>query len=98
MHLTPELVRAIESTHVAFEGLSHPLRCVEAEPSPPPPLEPQTVTVTVEAAHNGHAHRAACRFAASRMDDERHVATALAETMREVLAGELQPGAVRDSN
>ena len=95
MELSPELLRAIESTHVAFQGLSHPLRCVGAE-LPPQPSAPQVVDVTVEAAHDGQARRATCRFAVSRLDDERHVATALAETMREVFAGELEPGAVRE--
>ena len=97
MNLPPDLLRAIESTHVAFEGLSHPLRCVGAEQDPPPPREPQVVDVTVESAHNGHTRRATCRFPASQLQDERHVATSLAETMREVLAGELEPDGVRDS-
>lgn len=95
MHLSPELLRAIESTHVAFQGLSHPLRCIGAE-LPAQPRNPQVVDVTVEAAHDGQPQRATCRFAVSQLDDERHVATALAEAMREVFAGELAPGAVRE--
>ena|SRR5688500_6347761 len=96
MNLSPELLRAIESTHVAFEGLSHPLRYVGAELDADPPAT-AAVNVTVEAAHNGQALRATCRFAVPRLDDERHVATALAETMREVFAGELDPRSIRDA-
>ena len=96
MDLSPELLRSIESTHVAFEGLSHPLRCIGAELDRTA-RESEAVTVTVESAHNGESRRATCRFDRSKLDDERHVAIALAETMREVLAGELEPGAVRDS-
>src|SRR5687767_12945551 len=97
MDLPPELLRSIESTHVAFEGLSHPLRCVGVELDGSAAHEPNAVNVTVEAAHNGQSRRATCRFDMSKLDDERHVAIALAETMREVLAGELEPGAVRNS-
>ena len=97
MDLSPELLRVIESTHVAFEGLSHPLRCVRAEVDNSPQREPSAVNVTVEAAHNGQPRRATCRFEMSKLDDGRHVATALAETMREVFAGELEPGSIRDS-
>jgi hypothetical protein len=97
MDLSPELLRSIESTHVAFEGLSHPLRCVGAELDGSGHDETKVVNVTVEAAHNGEPRRATCRFDMSRLDDERHVAISLAETMREVLAGELEPGRVRDS-
>ncbi len=96
MDLSPELLRTIESTHVAFEGLSHPLRCVGAEVDPTAPKENAVVNVTVEAAHNGEPRRVTCRFATSSLDDERHVALTLAETMREVLAGELERGAIRD--
>ena len=96
MTLSPELLRTIESTHVAFEGLSHPLRCVRAELDPTPRRETEAVSVTVEAAHNGEAWQATCRFPLSSLSDGRHVATTLAETMREVLAGELEPGTVRD--
>ena len=97
MDLSPELLRSIESTHVAFEGLSHPLRCIGAELDGSARAEAEVVNVTVEAAHNGQSRRATCRFEMSKLDDERHVAIALAETMREVLAGELEPSAVRNS-
>ena len=96
MELSPDLVRAIESTHVAYQGLSHPLRLVGAERESPDTSASTTVKVTVESAHDGTSRRATCRFTASGLDDKRNVATALAETMREVLAGELPPDQVRD--
>ena len=97
IELSRKLIEAVESTHVAFEGLSHPLRLVGAEPDPPPPGAAEAATLTVETTHNGEPRRATCRVGLSALADERHVATALAETMREVLAGELDPGATRSA-
>ena len=95
MELPRELVQAVESTHVAFEGLSHPLRLVSVEPDPPASGAPVTATLTVETTHDGQPRRAACRVDVSALADQRQIATALAETMREVLAGELDGGTTR---
>lgn len=84
MELKPHLKHAIESTYVAYEGLSHPLRVVGTEPALASDAE--VVHVTVEAVHNGEPRRASCAFDGASLDDERHVATTLAERMREALA------------
>lgn len=86
MELKPHLKHAIETTYVAYEGLSHPLRVVSTEPVTP--SNTARVSVTVEAVHNGEPCRASCAFEAARLDDERHVATSLAQRMREALAAE----------
>ena len=86
MDLPSHLRQAIETTHVAFEGLSHPLRVIGTEADPPPPREPEALRITVEAVHNGEPRHATCAFSVPTLDDERHVATTLAETMRNALS------------
>jgi len=88
MDLPQHLIRVIESTHVAFEGLSHPLKVVSVDPDPPPPHEPRATMITVEIEHNGETKRASCTLNRSRLEDEREVVTTLAERMRGVLTGE----------
>lgn len=88
MDLPTHLRQIIETTHVAFEGLSHPLRVVGTDPDPPPPQEPRAVRITVEAVHNGEPKHAACEFSLPALGDEHHVATTLALTMRNALAEE----------
>lgn len=73
---------------MAFEGLSHPLKLVNADAAPASSHAPPEVLITVETTHNGEARRASCAIAADVMDDEREVVTRLAECMRSVLAGE----------
>ena len=85
--LSPHLIRSIESTHVAFEGLSHPLRVVSVDPEPE---EPRAALITVETTHNGEAKRASCAISPAVLDDEREVVTTLAECMRSVLCGDRQ--------
>jgi hypothetical protein len=83
--LSPHLIRSIESTHVAFEGLSHPLRVVSVDPEP---AEPRAARITVETTHNGEARRTSCAIPPAALDDEREVVTTLAESMRGALCGE----------
>ena len=87
MELPAHLIRSIESTHVAFEGLSHPLKVISVDPEPPSG-EPRAALITVETTHNGEARRASCAIAPPMLDDDREVVTTLAERMRGVLTGE----------
>ena len=88
MDLSPHLIRSIENTHVAYEGLSHPLRVVSVDPEPEAAPEPRAARITVETTHNGEARRASCAIPPAVLDDERQVVTTLAECMRGVLSGE----------
>jgi hypothetical protein len=91
MHLPEHLIRSIETTHVAFEGLSHPLRVISIDPEPTG-KEPHAALITVETTHNGETRRASCAIAPPVLDDERQVVTTLAECMREVLCGDRPEG------
>ena len=82
MDLPDHLKRSIENTHVAFEGLSHPLRVVSVDAEPP------AARITVETVHNGETKRACCPVDSSALEDERQVVLTLAERMRGVLSGE----------
>lgn len=79
MHLPPHLVTAIETTHVAFEGLSHPLRVVSVDRAG---SSEGTIQVTVATSHAGRTVHAARRFGPDELDDEKQVTAALAEAMR----------------
>ena len=81
MELPGHLRQAIESTYVAYEGLSHPLRVVHVDGP-----DAGTLRITVEAAHNGTAHHVTAPFDQAAVEDERAVATRLAELMREALS------------
>jgi len=88
MELPATLVAAIESTHVAFQGLSHPLRIVSVEADSPLPPGAEAVTITVETRHEAHASRAQRRFTPAELADERHVVEMLGAAMRAVLTGD----------
>ena len=88
MTLPPHLVHAIESTHVAFEGLSHSLKLLAVDADPPPPQAPTGAVLTVETTHEGRSHTVSCVIPLSTLEDDRQVATTLAATMREALARE----------
>lgn len=88
MELPASLVTAIERTHVAFQGLSHPLRLVSVEADSPAPPRASAVTIVVETTHEGHASRARCRFSPEELADERHVVEMLGARMRAVLTGD----------
>ena len=79
MHLPPHLVTAIETTHVAFEGLSHPLRVVSVDRTD---LTAGTIEVTVATSHAGRTVHASRQFGRDELDDEKQVTAALAEAMR----------------
>ena len=85
MELPRSLVAAIESTHVAFEGLSYPLRLVSVEPDPPPPLERTGAKLTVETVHAGTGRQVVTRLSAEQLKDEAHVVEVLATAMRNLL-------------
>ena len=91
MELSHSLVVAIETAHVAFEGLSHPLRVVSAERHPTP--EGRTA-VTVETTHNGDARRVICHFTDKELSDEPGVVDAVGATMRTALLSTItaEPG------
>jgi len=81
MEVPQALVTVIESTHVAFEGLSHPLRLIRVEPDPSPPLEARGADLTVETVHNGRVSQAHHRFRFHELDDPKHVVSELASAM-----------------
>ena len=82
MQLPHALIVAIESAHVAFEGLSHPLRVVSVEPNLPP--QGRTV-VTVETVHNSEPVRIVCHFTDEDLADGPHVVDTVGTTMRGAL-------------
>src|SRR5688500_14842549 len=90
--LSAELVSLIESTHVAFEGLSHPLRLVNVVLVPPPPMRSLSMSLTVEVTHEGVVSRGECVIGLDNIKDHQYVVEALAMTMRDVLTGDLKPG------
>jgi hypothetical protein len=96
MELPHHLIRSIENTHVAFEGLSHPLRVVNVDAEAASSEGPPAAVITVETSHNGEPRRASCAITPIVMEDEREVVTRLAECMRTVLCGE--PGAAAESH
>ncbi|CAN5703206.1 hypothetical protein BH24ACI5_BH24ACI5_17350 [soil metagenome] len=81
MDVPHALVTVIESTHVAFEGLSHPLRLIRVDPDPLPPLEARGADLTVETLHNGKVSHAHHRFGFHELDDPKHVVSELANAM-----------------
>lgn len=88
MELAPELVAAIESAHVAFEGLAHPLKVVGVEPDKLPPITTTRVKITVETAHNGTTKRASSVIVFDSLADVADVVKSLGHAMHGVLAGD----------
>jgi hypothetical protein len=74
------LVAAIESTHVAFEGLSHPLRIVSADRDES--AAGVTIEITVAASHEGRTVHCVRRFGAGELEDEKRVTAMLADGIR----------------
>ena len=92
MELSHSLLDAIESAHVAFQGLSHPLRFAGVQPDPPAPMDATSAIITVETTHEGEVYRAQCRIDLNNVDDEAHVVEALAGAMRAALTGDPPSG------
>ena len=84
MQLPPHLVSAIESTHVAFEGLSHPLRIVSVDQAGPG--AEGTIEITVGSSHEGRPVQCVCRFGPDELQDEKLVTAALADAVRAKLS------------
>ena len=80
MQLPPHLVSAIKSTHVAFEGLSHPLRIVSVDPAKTG--EAGTIEITVETSHEGRTVQCVRPFRPGELNDEKRVTAALADAVR----------------
>lgn len=87
MELPRSLAAAIESTHVAFEGLSYPLRLVSVQPEPPPPAAPTGAKLTVETVHAGTPRQVISPIASEQLKDEALVVEVLASAMRNLLTG-----------
>jgi hypothetical protein len=87
MDLTHHLRQAIERTHVAFQGLSHPLRIVTSAPDSASPQPPHGLKIDVETEHEGSTRRASSTFTRAELDDEQHVVTTLAAAMLSELQG-----------
>lgn len=85
MELPHSLVSAIESAHVAFEGLSHPLKVVSVDPDPAPPAAQAGLAVTVETRHNGEQKRVVCRFSNEDLEAQPAVVDSVAGAMRATL-------------
>lgn len=85
MELPHPLVSAIESAHVAFEGLSHPLRVVSVDPEPGPPAARTGSAVTIETIHNGQPKRVVCRFTDQELQAQPRVVDTVASAMRAAL-------------
>ena len=80
MHLPPHLASAIEATHVAFEGLSHPLRIVSVDHTES--SAGRTIEITVATSHEGRTIHAARRFGSDDLADEKQVTATLADAVR----------------
>ena len=80
MHLPPHVVTAIESTHVAFEGLSHPLRIVSVDPAGS--AAAGTIEITVATSHEGRTVQCVRRFGPDELKDEKQVTAMLADAVR----------------
>jgi len=91
MELPHSLVIAIESAHVAFEGLSHQLRVVSVDPDPAPPATRAGLTVTVETTHNGEPKRVTCRFRDQDLEKPPQVVDTVASAMRATLLAGMNP-------
>jgi len=91
MELPHSLVVAIESAHVAFEGLSHPLKIVSVERHPAPHGR---TAVTVETIHSGEPIRIVCHFTDQDLSDQPHVLDTFGATMRSTLLSTIraEPG------
>lgn len=87
MELSQQLTAAIASTHVAFEGLSYPLRLVNAELDTARDGDAASVTITVATDYAGQTKRATCTFRRAAMDDTTQVTAQLADAMRRELSG-----------
>jgi hypothetical protein len=85
MELPASLVTAIESAHIAFEGLSHPLKVVSVDPDPAPPEVRSGLAVTAEITHNGEHKRVVCRFSDDELAAEPQVVDRIATAMRATL-------------
>lgn len=81
MDITPHLRQAIESTHVAFQGLSHPLRVVAITSEPAAGAGLAGARIIVETAHNESTQQATAAFTRAELNDEKHVLTTLAAAM-----------------
>jgi hypothetical protein len=85
VELPRSLVAAIESTHVAFEGLSYPLRLVSVKPEPPPPALPTGAKLTVETVRAGTPRQVISALNSEQLKDEALVVEVLASGMRALL-------------
>jgi hypothetical protein len=80
MQLAPHLVSAIESTHAAFEGLSHPLRIVSVDHAGSGAAG--MIEITVATSHEGRQVQCARRFRPDELEDEKQVTATLADAIR----------------
>ena len=94
MELPDALIKAIESTHVAYQGLSHPLRFSGARSDPGASGGHGSAVISVDTIHDGTTYRAQCRLPVDHLTDVPYVVEALAAAMRHVLTGETEPGAI----
>ena len=86
MNISHALIETIESTHVAFQGLSHRLRFIGADED-----GQDGATLTVETVHEGVPHRAACAIPLPELENGPAVAEALAAAMHAVLTSHARP-------
>lgn len=96
MELSDTLVKAIESTHVAYQGLSHPLRFSGVGADADGSTRSGWAVIAVDTVHDGATYRAQCRLPLEHLDDTPYVVETLAAAMRHVLTGETQPGVVTE--
>ena len=91
MELPQSVVAAIESAHVAFEGLSHPLKVVSVDRGPTMPGGRSGLAVTVETTHNGAQNRGVCTFSDDDLETPPRVVDTFATAMRASLLEGLHP-------
>lgn len=96
MELPETLVKAIESTHVAYQGLSHPLRFSGARADDDASGRRGSAIIAVDTVHDGTTYRAQCRLPLDHLDDPPYVVEALAAAMRHALTGEAGPGVISE--
>lgn len=80
MNLPAHLVTLIEGTHVAYEGLSHPLRIVSVDRAGSSGGE--AIEIAVATSHEGRTVHASRRFDPDELNDEKQVTAVLADAIR----------------
>jgi hypothetical protein len=95
--LSHHLIGLIESARLELGGERLRVRFVSVQPRPGPPLEPIGAAITVATIYKGQEHFGEVVFGLTRLSnerDEQYVVEHLAETLRQVISGELPPGAL----